>query len=139
MTRRPDRRSRLFPVATWLALAGIGALVGGAALAAFLLGSDGAEQQTMAFATIALAELALVYSLRSGLQPAWRATRNPYLAAAVGLSALLVALAVYLPALQGTLGGVALPAPRLATVLVLALVPAAGAELAKSVARRLLR
>ena len=140
MSRSPDRGSRLFGVRTWLALAGIGALVGAAALGAFLAGSDGAEQQTMAFATIALAELALVYSLRSGLRPGWRrSTRNPYLAGSVGLSALLVALAVYLPTLHGTLGTVELEPSKLAVVLVLALAPAAGTELAKSVARRLLR
>jgi Ca2+-transporting ATPase len=136
MTRPPDRGSRLFDVQVWLALAGIGALVGASALAAFLLGGDGSEQRTMAFATIALAELALVYSLRSGLRPAWRSSPNPYLAASVGLSALLVVLAVYLPALHGTLGTVELGPSRLAVVAVLALVPFAGTELAKSVARR---
>ncbi|HZD87501.1 MAG TPA: cation-transporting P-type ATPase [Gaiellaceae bacterium] len=137
MTRPPDRGRRLFGTRVWVALAGIGALVGGAAIAAFLLGDDGGEQQTMAFATIALAELALVYSLRSGLRPAWCSARNRYLAAGVALSALVVVAAVYLPGLQAPLGTVALGLPQLGVVLGLAVAPAAATELAKAVARRL--
>ena len=51
----------------WGALAAMGILVGLAALAAFLVGRSARddEARTMAFATVASAELALVFSLRS--------------------------------------------------------------------------
>ncbi len=138
MRRSPDRSRRLFPARLWLALAAIGALVGAAALGAFLLGRPhgDAEAQTMAFATIALAELVLVFSMRSEALPAWRAPRNRYLAASVVLSAAVVALAIYLPVLHEPLGTTALPAGEAVIVALLALVPAAGAELAKRAVRR---
>ncbi len=138
MQRPPDRSHRLFPNAVWGVLGAIGLLVGLAALAAFLAGrTDGdAQAQTMAFATIAFAELALVFAMRSLAAPAWKAPANPYLAGAVGLSAAVVLLAVYLPFLHDPLGTVSLSAPQLALVAVLALVPFACVEAAKLVRRR---
>jgi Ca2+-transporting ATPase len=138
MRRPPDRSGHLFPPKAWAALAVIGALVGFAALAAFLVGrTDGTlEAQTMAFATIALAELALVFSVRSPIRPAREAPRNLYLAAAVAVSAALVGVAVYLPALNDPLGTVPLSAPQLGLAALLALVPFACVEAGKAVFRR---
>ena len=67
MRRSPERGDRLFPSRAWGALAALGILVGLAALAAFLVGRSVGdnEARTMAFATVALAELALVFSVRS--------------------------------------------------------------------------
>ena len=70
MRRAPERGDRLFPPRAWGALAAVGFLVGLAALAAFLVGGDDNEARTMAFATVA--ELALVFSLRSPIGAAWR-------------------------------------------------------------------
>jgi Ca2+-transporting ATPase len=137
MERGPHSRTRLFERADWLLLAGLGALVGGAALGAFLAGRamDGHEQ-TMAFATVALSELVLVFSCRSPREAAWRLPRNGYLLASVAFSALVVALAVYLPVLHEPLGTSSLDAAEAAIVLLLALVPAAVAEAGKAVIRK---
>ena len=53
--------------------------------------------QTMAFATVALAELVLVFAVRAPRSPAWRAGRNPALILAVAGSVLVVAASIYLP------------------------------------------
>jgi Ca2+-transporting ATPase len=135
MDRPPERDDRLFPARVWAALALIGLFVGGAALAAFLAGDDGSEAQTMAFATVALAELVLVFSMRSYVEPPWKAPRNRYLTSSVAISAGLVALAIYLPALHEPLGTVALGAPELVLVVALALVPTGLAEATKAVLR----
>jgi Ca2+-transporting ATPase len=138
MRRPPDRSSRLFPPLAWAALAGIGVLVGAAAIGAYLLGRpDGhAEATTMAFATVALAELALVYSVRSPIRAAVQAPRNGYLAGSVLLSAGLVVAAVYLPPLHDPLGTVSLHAAELGVAAALALAPFAAVELAKALLRR---
>jgi Ca2+-transporting ATPase len=136
MERGPRSRRRLFGGADWLTLAGLGTVVGGAAFAAFLLGrAGGGDEQTMAFATVALAEVMLVFSCRSPREPAWRLPRNAYLLASVALSAVVVALAVYVPALQEPFGTAALGAGDAAIVVALALVPAAFAEAGKTVLR----
>jgi magnesium-transporting ATPase (P-type) len=90
---------------------------------------------TMAFVTVAVAELVLVFSLRSGLRPAWQAARNPLLEGAVALSAVAVALLVYLPLLHDPVGTVSLGAAQLAVALALAVAPAAAVELAKRLVR----
>jgi Ca2+-transporting ATPase len=138
MRRPPDRSSRLFPPLAWAALAGIGVLVGAAAIGAYLLGRpDGhAEATTMAFATVALAELALVYSVRSPIRAAVQAPRNGYLAGSVLLSAGIVGAAVYLPVLHDPLGTVSLHAAELGLTAALALAPFAAVELAKALLRR---
>jgi magnesium-transporting ATPase (P-type) len=138
MRRGPERGDRLCPRAGWAALGAIGAAVGLAALGAFVLGgSDGAEAATMAFATIAFSELALVFSLRSPTQHAWEGPRNRYLTASVALSALLVLLMIYVPSLQAPIGTAALEPGELAIVGLVALLPFAGVEASKPLARRL--
>jgi Ca2+-transporting ATPase len=136
MQRPPDRSNHLFPPLAWAALAGIGAVVGAAALGAYLLGGPADEARTMAFATVALSELALVYSVRSPIRAAVQARRNRYLDGAALLSAGLVALAVYLPALHGPLGTVSLHAGALGLTAALALAPFVAVELGKAFLRR---
>jgi Ca2+-transporting ATPase len=138
MRRAPERGDRLFTTRAWVALAAIGILVGLAALGAFLVGrSDGGDaSQTMAFATVALAELALVFSIRSPTRPAWEAPRNPYLVGSVILSAALVLVAVYLPALNEPLGTASLSPTELGLVAALALMPFLCVEVGKALFRR---
>ena len=135
MRRAPERGDRLFPPRAWGALAAVGVLVGLAALAAFLVGGSDDEARTMAFATVAFAELALVFSLRSPLRPAWEAPRNLYLVGSVVLSAAIVVVAVYLPALNDPLGTAALDATELAVVIGLAFAPFLCVEAGKALFR----
>ena len=133
LARGPSRGNRLFSSRAVAALVGIGSLVGLVSLAAFLLGrgdGDGVAR-TMAFVTVAVAELVLVFSLRAGARPAWSAARNPLLEGAVALSALAVALLVYVPFLHDPVGTVSLGASDLASALALAVVPAVVIEVAK--------
>jgi magnesium-transporting ATPase (P-type) len=90
----------------------------------------------MAFATVAFAELALVFSLRSPIRAAWEAPRNPYLVGSVVLSAAIVAITLYVPVLNEPLGTVALGAQELGIVVVLSLVPFLCVEAAKGLFRR---
>jgi Ca2+-transporting ATPase len=122
-------------VVAWLLA--VGTAIGLLALAAYLVVRESRPEaaQTAAFATVALAELAFVYTCRSERVAAWRLPSNPYLHAAVLGSLGLVAAAVYLPFLHEPLGTVALTGPELALVAALALVPAGLSELAKAVAR----
>jgi Ca2+-transporting ATPase len=140
MRRRPRRLGTLFSPAlrTWLALAGLS--VGVAGTAAYLIGRalDGDAAQTMAYATIALAELALVYALRTP-GPFWRGPRNRLLNLGVLTSAGVVAATVAVSPLRGAFGTVGLSAHELAIVVGLALFPAAAMELAKAVRRARIR
>jgi Ca2+-transporting ATPase len=138
MRRAPERGDRLFPPRAWGVLAVVGVLVGVAALAAFLVGRSAGddEARTMAFATVAFAELALVFSLRSPVSAAWEAPRNLYLVGSVVVSAAIVVVAVYLPVLNETLGTVFLDATELGAVVVLALVPFVCVEAGKALFRR---
>jgi Ca2+-transporting ATPase len=137
MTTPPRRDAQLFGRATWLALAGIGVVVGGATLAAFLAGRafGGGSAQTMAFVTLALAELALVFGVRSPVTPCWRLPRNDWLIASVLGSAALVAVTVYLPLAHAPFATVSLGARELLVSAALALVPLLAIELAKAVRR----
>ena len=135
MREHPRTAPQLITRREWMDLVGIGLLVGAAALVAFLAGDDAAEQ-TMAFSTVGLAELVLVFSLRSPRRPAWRLGGNPLLWAAVAGSLLLLGLCVYLPFVQEALATVALSPPELAIVALCALAPAAVVELAKARRRR---
>jgi calcium-translocating P-type ATPase len=138
MTTPPRRGTRLFDRVTWLMLGCVGLLVGGATLAAFAAGAalGGDVAQTMAFATLALSELALVFTLRSPAEHAWRLPVNHALVWSVLCSALLVIGAVYTPQVQPALATTA--PPPLAALLCgfLALVPFAAVETAKALRRR---
>jgi P-type Ca2+ transporter type 2C len=140
MTRGPLRGDRLFSPRLWAALVGIGILVGVVATAAFVAGRAGADgsEQTMAFVTLAVAELILVFCIRAVSLPLWRVPRNRYLESAVLASILILVAAVYVPFLHEPLGTVSLGTLDLATALALAVLPAAFLELAKA-RRALLR
>ena len=137
MRRRPHGTDALLTTRLWKALAAIGLAVGLVATAAYLVGREIAPDaaQTMAFATIALAELALVFTVRSLRAPWWRAPRNPALTWSVVSSALLVVAVVYVPVLREPFGTEALGPVELAAVLALALVPAALVEAVKALRR----
>jgi Ca2+-transporting ATPase len=137
MNRPPERADRLFTGRAWTALATIGVLVGLAAFAAFLIGDSGSsgEPETMTFATVAFAELALVFALRSPIRSAWNEPRNRYLFGSVLLSAAIVLLAVYLEPLNEPLGTVPLGATQLGIVLLLGVLPFTLVEAGKAVFR----
>ena len=139
MRRPPTHGTRLFPHRAWVALAGIGLLVGLTALVAFCVGrSEGdGEATTMAFVTLALAELVLVFAVRSPVRHAWQVPWNHYLAGSVVLSALVVGLCVYVAPLHEPLGTVSLEADELALAGALALVPFVLVEAGKALLRRL--
>jgi Ca2+-transporting ATPase len=134
----PRGHGTLFPRRLRLTLAWLGLVVGAVATAAYVAGRELEPDaaQTMAFATIALSELALVFSLRSPELPFHRAPRNRLLLAAVGISLLVVGLVVYVPTLQDAFATTSLGPGLLAIVLALALVPLLAVEAAKAVRRR---
>jgi calcium-translocating P-type ATPase len=134
MRSPPRPGNELFDRRTWWGLLWIGVLVGIVTFAAFAIGRalGGEVEQTMAFATLALAELGLVYGMRSPAAAAWEAPRNRWLDASVLASALLVAVAVYLPGVRSAFAAVPLAVPAAAIVLALALVPLAAVELYKA-------
>jgi calcium-translocating P-type ATPase len=136
MRRPPERGTRLFPALGWAALGFVGLLVGMAGLLAYVVG-NGEAAQTRAFAAVAVAELVLVFAMRSPTESAWRVPRNPYLAVSVLASVALVALAVFLPVLQGPLGTVGLSGADVSVVLGLALTPFVVVETGKVLAGRL--
>lgn len=135
MTRGSMPRARVLVAGGPRRLGLIGVVVAVAAATAYAVGGAGASThaQTMAYATIALTELAIVYSLRSEVAPAWRGPRNWRLSGAVAGSAAVVIASVYLPAANDLLGTTPLGAPAAAAVLVLALAPLAAAEAWKGV------
>jgi Ca2+-transporting ATPase len=138
MLRPPAPLGALFDRSQTLLLTFAGLAVGAAGTIAYVVGREVAPEaaQTMAFATIALAELVFVYSVRSSTQPAWAGPRNRALAWSVLVSASLVLLAVYLPFARGLLGAHALSAWELVLVLVLALAPTVLVEAGKALVGR---
>ena len=138
MRTLPRRGAQLFDHWAWSALGVIGLLVGGATLAAFAAGggSGGVTAQTMAFATLALSELALVFALRSPRLHAWELPRNGWLVASATASALVVAAVVYLPQAHDLFATTTLGPRDALTVAGLALLPLVLAEAAKGLARR---
>jgi Ca2+-transporting ATPase len=135
LMRREGFGARLFTPALRVALGVAGLAVGLAALAAFLIGREVAPDaaETMAFATLALSELAFVFSCRSPEVPAWRGGRNLWLVGGVLASVGVVALAIYLPGGETALGTVSLGVRELGVVLGLSAVPFLVAEVAKRV------
>ncbi|HET6643152.1 MAG TPA: cation-transporting P-type ATPase [Gaiellaceae bacterium] len=138
MRRPPAHLGTLLGRELTLALVAAGLGVGLAATGAYLVGRevDPGAAQTMAFATIALAELVLVFAVRTPHRPAWRGSRNETLMVAVIGSVLVVAAAIYVPLGRELTGTEALGPFELGVVLALAVAPAALVEVAKA-ARRL--
>ena len=137
MLRPPRARGTFLPGDVVLALGVAGVLVGLVGLASFLAGRelDASSAQTMAFVTVALAELVFVFACRSETQFAWHAPWNGYLVLGVLASAAIVAAIVYVPFLHSPFATVPLGAVELIVAAGLALVPAAGVELAKVLRR----
>ena len=92
--------------------------------------------QTAAFATVALAELALVFSCRSDRSAVVASSPNRHLHLAVAFSLAVVVALVYVPFLQAPMGTVALSLDEAILVVGLAVLPALLTELAKAVRRR---
>jgi Ca2+-transporting ATPase len=138
MTTSPRVGDRLFDRAMWVALGAVGLAVGATTLASFLAGRafGGGVAQTMAFATLSLAELALVFGMRSPTAPAWRLPANRWLTVSAVASALLIALIVYLPAAHEPFATTALGIAPAFAASVLALAPLVLVELAKALRRR---
>ncbi|MGH3135428.1 MAG: cation-translocating P-type ATPase [Gaiellaceae bacterium] len=139
--RRPPRGHRtLFPRRLRVSLAFAGMAVGLAATGAFVIGRELAPEaaQTMAFATIALAELFFVFSIRSTRAAAWRGPRNDSLVASVAVAAALLALTIYVPALNGPFGTEQLGPAELTIVAAFALIPTVLIEGVKALRRRTL-
>ena len=135
--RLGPRGGPLLPPVLRNALGAAGVLIGLVALAAFLAGRafDHGSGQTMAYVTIALAELAFVFTCRSVNEPFWRLPTNPYLLVGVGASLVILVATVYAPPLQEAFGTVALDSWELALAAVLALVPFVAVECGKAVPR----
>jgi calcium-translocating P-type ATPase len=137
MRRGPERSRTLFGRAGRLALGLIGMAVGATALAAFLVGraTEGLEvAQTMAFSTLALSELAVVFVVRSPARAAWREPRNPFLLGGVFVSA--AALVLVLGIGREPFGVAPLDWWQIVVTSALALLPAAMVELVKAVLNR---
>jgi P-type Ca2+ transporter type 2C len=138
MERPPERGDQLFGRESWAALGLVGLLVGAAGAGSFLVGRalDPDASQTMAFATIALGELVVVFAVRSPVDPAWKGLVNYYLFLGVAVSAVLLVLGIYLPALHEPLGTVALDPAEAAAVVAFAVAPFGVVEGAKALLRR---
>jgi Ca2+-transporting ATPase len=134
---RPEH-GKLFGRGYAAALVVMGMLVGLAALVAFLVVRELRPEAapTAAFATVALAELALVFSCRSVRLPSWQLPPNRHLHLAVAFSLAVVVALVYVPFLQEPMGTVALTLREVALVVGLAFAPALLTEVAKAVRRR---
>jgi Ca2+-transporting ATPase len=133
----PRGHGSLFPRRLQLSLGLMGLAVGAAATGAYVVGRAGAPDaaQTMAFATLALAELVLVFSIRSGAAPAWSAPSNPALVTGVVASLVLLLLSIYFPPLREVFGTEPLELWAAATVAALAVAPAVVAEAVKATLR----
>jgi calcium-translocating P-type ATPase len=137
LPRGPTSRGSLLPRTVWLALGVVGVVLGLTALIAYEIGGGdgGPRATTMAFTTVSLSELALVFGCRSAVDSAWRVPRNPYLIAGVLASAGILAASIYLPTLQQAAGTVSLGASDLGLVAILSLVPLTVLESMKAVRR----
>jgi Ca2+-transporting ATPase len=138
MSTPPRVGSALFDGRTWRMLLAVGALVGCTTFAAFAIGRalGGGVAQTMAFATLALAELALVYGMRSPTAAAWEGPRNRWLDLSVAASIGLVAGIVLLPQAHEPFATVSLEVWQALLIVPFALVPLVGLELLKATRRR---
>jgi P-type Ca2+ transporter type 2C len=134
---RPRGHGTLFPRRLQLSLALMGIAVGLTATAAYVIGRalEPAAAQTMAFATLATAELVLVFSIRAGTSPAWRAPRNALLVSSVFVSFVLLALSIYAAPLHDAFGTTRLDGAAAVIVAALAVFPAALTEAAELVLR----
>ncbi len=94
--------------------------------------------ETMAFVTLALAELPIAYTSRSERYPLYRlgVFGNRWMQAAVGLSLVLILTVVYVPFFNRPFNTVPLTLEQWAVILPLIVIPAAVAEISKFFVRR---
>ena len=106
--------------------------------AAFLAGraTDPAAAQTMAYATLALPELAIAFSIRSASVAAWTLPSNPWLLSSTTGAAIFVLCTVYLPPVHEAFATVSLGAPALVLVAALASLPLLVVEVIKALRSR---
>jgi calcium-translocating P-type ATPase len=134
LRRRPTRSADVFGRPLLRALLVGGTAVGFAGLAAYGIGNGSGQEtaRTMAYATVALAELAFVFACRSPSQPAWQAPVNPLLLATAVVSSALVAATIWVGALRGVVGTTGLTLMQQLVVAALALVPFIATEASKA-------
>ena len=144
MMRPPrDASAPLFGGTTlWLALLeGLGVLavvLGAYAWADHRLPEQ--EARAFAFATLVIANLALIFANRSGTKSLWATLRTPNLTlwVVVGLALALLALVLYLPAAANLLHFARLPFSELATAVALGLASVMGTRVIQRVSSRYL-
>ena len=110
-------------------------------LAAFLIGLNehGIDLgETMAFVTLALAELPIAFTTRSERYPLFRlgVFSNKWMQRAVGLSVVLTLVVIYVPFLNKPFNTVPLSLQHWEVILPLAIIPAIVAEVSKYFVRR---
>ena len=113
----------------------------GVVLTAFLIGlsrNDRVLAQTLAFVTLALAELPIAYTTRSERYPLFRlgVFSNKWMQRAVGLSLVLTLLVIYVPFLNDPFNTMPLSLEHWAIILPLAIIPSIVAEVSKYFVRR---
>jgi Ca2+-transporting ATPase len=141
-SRQPrDPRQGIFtrPVVTLMLAAGLWSALVNLALFAWLLhgGRDPAAAMTMTFVCLVLLQFFSAYGLRSDRTPIWRRPfANRWLNLAILWEIGLLALIVYLPALQGPFATAALSASDLLLVLAVAASVVPVIEIAKAANRR---
>ncbi|MBP7687757.1 MAG: cation-translocating P-type ATPase [Thermoflexales bacterium] len=113
----------------------------GVVLAAFMVGWSQKNQvlaQTLAFVTLALAELPIAYTTRSERYPLFKlgVLSNKWMQRAVGLSIVLTLAVVYVPFLNDPFNTMPLSLEHWAIIAPLALIPAIVAEVSKYFVRR---
>lgn len=103
----------------------------------FLTEGNLVKAQTMTFATIALFELFQAFACRSTVESSWKAGlfKNPWLLIAVGLSASILLVVIYVPFLQQFFGTIGISWIEFFTLVVLASLGAVSIEISKWVQR----
>jgi P-type Ca2+ transporter type 2C len=132
---RPPREGVLTGTG-WVEVAVLGTVVAASCLGvATWCRARGVPWQTPLFLTLALGQLGVAITTRSDRRPIWRTPprTNPFLYAAVAISAAALAAAVWLPGLRDLMATVAPGSAELLAVGVAALVPAAVVEAVKAV------
>lgn len=111
-----------------------GSLIAGVGLSAFFLGVEVLElalpqAQTMTFVAVTTAQLLAVFNARSEHGSGFAgATRNPFLWAALGITLVLEAIALFVVPLRDVLGLTALPGTGWGIAAALALIPLLGTQ-----------
>lgn len=121
---------RILPRRYWVEIGLHGLVIAAVTLGAMgfaivQLDFDGMRAVTVAFATIALAQLWHVFNMRSDLRRVVNneITRNPWIWAAIGMCVALVLLAIYLPGISSVLRLADPGLPGWLTILVASVVP----------------